>query len=159
MSDSRKGHAAACLLCLAAASVLSGYGLTVIAAGLGLFADTRVSVAVVTTGCLGFDGDDLAKAEVVLRECGPAPRKVRTPRGLHPRYRRRMNTVMANVVGIEGQREHDRTMRAAGILIQKFGLTVQEAWPLFKESVEQCSPIWDDANLLRKLHEAVKNRT
>jgi hypothetical protein len=54
----------------------------------GWFADTRGNIAILTTGMVLFDIDDPAKVELVLRECGETPHRVRTPRGgLHLGYR------------------------------------------------------------------------
>ena len=73
---------------------------------------------------------------------------------------RRARGYLARVEGaVSGQRGHDRTMRAAGILIQKFGLSIPEAWPLFKEWNETCEPPWRDCELLHKLQDAQKRRT
>ena len=55
---------------------------------------------------------------------------------------------------ISGQRGHDRTMRAACILVQKFGLSIPQAWPLFLEWNEQCEPPWSERELLHKLQDA-----
>jgi hypothetical protein len=73
---------------------------------------------------------------------------------------RRARAYLACVEGaVSGQRGHDRTMRAAGILIQKFGLTFEEAWPLLKEWSElTCEPPWSDRELAHKLSDAQKRR-
>lgn len=55
---------------------------------------------------------------------------------------------------VSGQRGHDQTIRAAGILIQKFKLEISEAIPIMLMFNARCIPPWKDAELLRKLHEA-----
>lgn len=68
---------------------------------------------------------------------------------------RRARAYLAHVEGaISGQRGHDRTMRVAGILIQKFGLSIERAWPLITEWNETCEPPWTDVELLHKLRDA-----
>ena len=70
---------------------------------------------------------------------------------------RRAHAYLATVEGaVSGQRGHDRTFRAACVLIQKFGLTVERAWPLFLEWNEQCEPPWSEKELLHKLQDALK---
>ena len=56
------------------------------------------------------------------------------------------------------ERGHDRTMRAACVLVQKFGLSIAQAWPLFLEWNEQCEPPWSEKELLHKLHDAARLR-
>jgi hypothetical protein len=66
---------------------------------------------------------------------------------------------LAHVEGaISGQRGHDRTMRAAGILIQKFALSIEEALPLLREWNEHCEPPWSERELLHKLQDAYRLR-
>ncbi|HYH66193.1 MAG TPA: bifunctional DNA primase/polymerase [Urbifossiella sp.] len=73
---------------------------------------------------------------------------------------RRAHGYLSRVEGaVSGQRGHDRTMRAAGILVQKFGLSIPEAWPLFKAWNETCEPPWSDAELMHKLQDALRRRT
>src|SRR5207249_4186347 len=68
---------------------------------------------------------------------------------------RRARAYLAHVEGaVSGQRGHDRTMRVAGILIQKFGLSIEQAWPLFLAWNEQCEPPWSAKELLHKLQDA-----
>lgn len=72
---------------------------------------------------------------------------------------RRARAYIARIEGaISGQRGHDRTMRVAGVLIQKFGLTIEQAWPLLLEWNGQCEPPWSERELLHKLQDAEKNR-
>src|SRR5437763_726333 len=67
---------------------------------------------------------------------------------------RRARAYIAHVEGaISGQRGHDRTMRMAGILIQKFGLSIEQAWPLILEWNRQCEPPWSERELLHKLQD------
>lgn len=71
---------------------------------------------------------------------------------------RRARAYLAHIEGaISGQRGHDRTMRVAGVLVQKFGLSVEQALPLFFEWNNQCEPPWTERELLHKLHDAAKN--
>jgi hypothetical protein len=64
--------------------------------------ETRRNIAIVTTGMVVFDVDDPAKAELVIRECGDTPHKLKTPRGLHLGYRKRKGAVLGNQVKIKG---------------------------------------------------------
>lgn len=59
---------------------------------------------------------------------------------------------------VAGQGGHNRTMYAAGCLVQKFGLTIEQAWPLLLEFNDtKCSPKWTARELLHKLESAVQN--
>ena len=72
---------------------------------------------------------------------------------------RRARAYLGCVEGaISGFQGHNRTMRAAGILVQKFGLTVEQALPLFLEWNEQCEPPWSERELLHKLQDAERLR-
>lgn len=72
---------------------------------------------------------------------------------------RRARGYLATVEGaISGQRGHDKTFRVACVLTHKFGLSFEQAWPLFKEWNEQCEPPWSDAELTHKLKDALKKR-
>lgn len=67
------------------------------------FRDTRVNVAILTTGMVVFDCDDPAIGSLVLRQCGETPHAIRTPRGgIHLGYRRRMGVVLTNRVKVKG---------------------------------------------------------
>jgi hypothetical protein len=67
---------------------------------------------------------------------------------------------LAHIEGaISGQRGHDRTFRVACVLTIKFGLTLEQAWPLFLEWNEQCEPPWSEKELLHKLQDAIKQRS
>lgn len=73
---------------------------------------------------------------------------------------RRARAYLARIEGaIAGQRGHDRTMRVAGILIQKFGLTIEQAWPLILEWNHQCKPPWHERELRHKLADALRLRS
>ena len=67
------------------------------------FKGTRNNIGLLTNGMVLIDLDDPALAELVLKECGDTPHKVRTPRGgIHLGYRRRMGIVLKNVVKVKG---------------------------------------------------------
>ncbi len=72
---------------------------------------------------------------------------------------RRARAYLARVEGAQsGHRGHDRTMRVAGILIQKFGLSIEQAWPLILKWNERCEPPWSEKELLHKLQDAERLR-
>jgi hypothetical protein len=72
---------------------------------------------------------------------------------------RRARAYIAHIEGaISGYRGHDRTMRVAGVLVQKFGLSIGQALPLFREWNEQCEPPWSERELLHKLQDAERLR-
>ena len=72
---------------------------------------------------------------------------------------RRARAYIAHIEGaMSGFRGHDRTMRVAGVLVQKFGLTIEQAMPLFLEWNEQCEPPWSEKELLHKLQDASRLR-
>ena len=54
---------------------------------------------------------------------------------------------------VSGQGGSNRTFRVACVLLIKFGLSLQQAWPLISEWNTQCQPPWTDAQLMRKLEE------
>jgi hypothetical protein len=67
------------------------------------FYDTRVNVAIITTGMVLFDIDDPALVDLVLGHCGPTPHVVHTPRGgTHLGYRARNGVEVGNQVRIKG---------------------------------------------------------
>ncbi len=69
----------------------------------------------------------------------------------------RARAYLAHVEGaISGQGGHNRTFRVACVLIQKFGLSIEQAMPLFRVWNEQCQPPWSDKELLHKLEDAVR---
>jgi hypothetical protein len=55
---------------------------------------------------------------------------------------------------VSGQGGHDQTFRAACVLVQRFGLTVDEAFPLLWEWNRTCVPPWSEKELLHKLQDA-----
>ena len=77
---------------------------------------------------------------------------------VHPAVRR-ARSYLAHIEGAKaGDRGHDRTFRVACVLAIKFGLTMQQAWPLINEWNEQCEPPWSEKELLHKLQDAFKLR-
>lgn len=70
---------------------------------------------------------------------------------------RRALAYLAHVEGaISGQRGHDRTFRVACVLTRKFGLTIEQALPIFHEWNRQCEPPWSERELLHKLEDAAR---
>ena len=57
---------------------------------------------------------------------------------------------------IAGRRGHDQTFKVACRLTIMFQLTVEQAWPIMKSYNQRCQPPWDDIDLRRKLHEAMR---
>ena len=92
----------------------------------------------------------------------PAPRRVVMPADVGSDCDgmiRRARGYLANIEGaIAGYHGHDRTFRVACVLTVKFGLTLEQAWPLFQEWNGQCEPRWSDKELLHKLQDAIKMR-
>jgi hypothetical protein len=72
------------------------------------------------------------------------------------RARAYLATVEGTISGTGGC--HNRTFRVACVLAHKFGLSFEQAWPLFLEWNEQCEPIWSDRELRHKLEDALKKR-
>ena len=69
----------------------------------------------------------------------------------------RIRQYMANVPGAEsGSGGHSATLKAANILVWKFGLTIPEARSILLEWNQTCLPPWDENELVRKLDEALK---
>jgi hypothetical protein len=63
----------------------------------------RCNVAILCTGMVLFDCETPEKAEVVLRQCGDTPYKVRTGGGgVHLAFRRRKGSLLTNQVRIKG---------------------------------------------------------
>lgn len=72
---------------------------------------------------------------------------------------RRARSYLATIEGaISGQGGHNKTFRLACVLIQKFELTIEQAWPLFAEWNQQCEPPWSEKELLHKLQDALRLR-
>lgn len=75
--------------------------------------------------------------------------------GRHTRARAYLAKIEGAVSGLRG---HDRTFRVACVLVRKFGLTPEQAWPLFLEWNARCDPPWSEAELTHKLESAAENR-
>jgi len=87
-----------------------------------------------------------------VRTQAPAAKKERKP-GKTPADRAR--AYLAKVPGaIAGQSGHDWTFHAAALLVIDFGLSIEEAMPLFQEWNETCQPPWSDSELMHKLEGA-----
>ena len=91
-----------------------------------------------------------------------SPRRFVTPadlRGDLSSAVRRARKYLLSIEGaISGYHGHNRTFRAACVLAIKFGLTLEQAWPLFLEWNVQCEPPWSEKELLHKLQDALKLR-
>jgi len=86
-----------------------------------------------------------------------APEELTGDRG---RLVARARAYLACIEGaVSGQRGHDRTFRAACVLVRKFGLTEPEAWPLLCEWNRKCEPPWSERDLAHKLSDALKQGT
>ena len=59
---------------------------------------------------------------------------------------------------ISGQNGHGATMRAAGVLIQKFRLSFDQAFPLMLEYNERCEPAWSIREIRHKLESAMRKK-
>ena len=57
---------------------------------------------------------------------------------------------------VSGQHGHNRTFRAACILVHDFALDRSSALALLKEWNDRCTPPWNERDLERKISEAVK---
>lgn len=69
----------------------------------------------------------------------------------------RARAYLAKVPGaIAGEAGHDATFKTACILVKGFGLSPDEALPLFREWNQTCQPSWSDKELLHKLNDAAK---
>jgi len=87
------------------------------------------------------------------------PEKGRTPAPAAKKERKagktpadRARAYLSKVPGaIAGQSGHDWTFHAAALLVIDFGLTIEEALPLFQEWNETCQPPWSDSELMHKL--------
>jgi hypothetical protein len=58
---------------------------------------------------------------------------------------------------VSGQGGHNQTYKAACVLVQRFGLSEAEAWPLLQIWNASCQPPWSEKDLRRKLAEAMKD--
>jgi hypothetical protein len=69
---------------------------------------------------------------------------------------RRARAYLAQVdPAISGQGGHDATYRAARTLVNDFGLTYAEAWPLLVQFNRRCQPPWSEPELRHKLESAI----
>lgn len=69
----------------------------------------------------------------------------------------RVRTYLSKVPGaVSGQDGHDVTFKVACYLVIEFDLSPTEAFPLFAEWNDTCSPPWTDAELRHKLDDANK---
>lgn len=57
---------------------------------------------------------------------------------------------------VSGQRGHDRAFRAACVLVRKFGLSYEQAWPLYVEWNANNVPPFGERDLDHKLRDAAK---
>ena len=81
---------------------------------------------------------------------------VQTDGDSHRAVRRARAYLLCVEGAISGFRGHDRTFRVACVLAIKFGLTFEQAWPLFCEWNGQCEPPWSEKELRHKLQDAIK---
>ncbi|MFO0966152.1 MAG: bifunctional DNA primase/polymerase [Gemmataceae bacterium] len=73
---------------------------------------------------------------------------------------RRARGYLACIEGaISGHGGHNRTFRVACVLVQKFGLTIEQALPLFRLWNQTCEPPWSEKELLHKLQDAFRLRS
>ena len=72
---------------------------------------------------------------------------------LEERARRYVAKMEAAVSGSNG---HNTTFHVACVLVQGFGLSPEQAWPLMQEYNQRCSPPWSDKELRHKLNGADK---
>src|SRR5258708_12135473 len=56
---------------------------------------------------------------------------------------------------VDGEHGHTALFKAAVVLVWGFGLSADEALPYIQEYNTRCQPPWDDAELARKLEEAL----
>lgn len=58
---------------------------------------------------------------------------------------------------VSGQNGHDKTFHAAMVLVEGFGLSVDDARVLLHEYSSRCEPPWSDREIEHKLSDAMKN--
>lgn len=92
-----------------------------------------------------------------VRAAGPAPRDV--PKATRApdtsQVARRARAYLAKVPGaVQGEHGDDDTYRVACVLVRDFGLSIEDALPLFKVWNEKAVPPWTDEDLLAKLAHA-----
>lgn len=86
---------------------------------------------------------------------GPSPVSINLPRDEHNKILDRARQYMSRVPGaVSGHGGHDHTLHAAGVLINGFGLSQAEAFPILADWNASCQPPWRDADLRRKIAEA-----
>lgn len=69
----------------------------------------------------------------------------------------RARRYMANFPpAVSGQKGHNKTFRAACVLVHRFGLDHSSALTLLKEWNDRCTPQWNERDLERKISEAEK---
>lgn len=79
------------------------------------------------------------------------PQSWYTPESVIERARKYLSTMPG---AVSGQHGHDATFRTACILVQGFGLTIDQALPLLTEWGEKCQPPWKEKDLRHKLEDA-----
>jgi putative DNA primase/helicase len=94
------------------------------------------------------------------RDENPVARPSKTSRPPESRRIERARAYLAKVPpAVAGQRGHDRTFHAACILVQGFGLSVDESRPILAEWNLGCVPPWSDSELDHKLQDAARTET
>ncbi len=73
------------------------------------------------------------------------------------RFQRARNYLKKVPPAISGESGHNQTFKTACLLLRLFGLTVEEAWPLFQEWNETCQPPWSEKDLSKKLQDAARH--
>lgn len=69
----------------------------------------------------------------------------------------RARAYIATIPGaVSGRGGHNTTFRVACVLVKKFQLTEQEAWPLLLEWNQKCEPPWSERDLEHKLSDALR---
>ena len=74
------------------------------------------------------------------------------------RIRRALGYVAAIEGAISGAGGHAKAMRVAGVLVQKFGLSIAEALPIYLAWNEQCEPPFSMKEVMHKLEDAERLR-
>jgi len=100
---------------------------------------------------------EIAESEPTLRSQGGARESlVSAEEDLLRRIARARSYIARVEPAVSGSGGHAKTMYVAGCLIQKFGLSIAEAWPLMLEYNDRCEPPWSIRELQHKLHDAYK---
>jgi hypothetical protein len=58
---------------------------------------------------------------------------------------------------VSGESGHDQTYHAAAVLVVRFNMTPDEAYPILAEWNAKCSPPWEEKDLRRKLQQVDEN--